>query len=107
MDVDTACHFHNMRAPQGILSATLVGNTEKGACDVDITKRVQKYAGFGHKYHGTTVYVKDLFPLDDHDDNVQRFSGVRIMEIHPKRGISTKTYSYKDNESLTAEIKSL
>lgn len=100
MDEQATCHFHNLRAPRGILCATLLGNKSVGSRDVDVTHRVQKYAGFNHDYHGTTVFVKDVFPMDDHDDNAQRFSGVRVMEIHPQTGVTMKICSYQGDEPL-------
>lgn len=98
-------HFHNMRAPQGILSAVLIAKKEIGATDMDVTKRVQKYAGPNNDFHGTTVYVKDLFPMDDHEDNAARFTGIRVIELHPKSGLSVKMYSYERNDNLHPKIK--
>lgn len=106
LDEEAKFHFHNMRGPRGILSATLIGNKEVGARDMDVTRRVQKYAGLSNDYHNTTVHVKDLFPMDDHDDNAERFIGVRIMDIRPDIGLGVNTYSYKENEIVNKKIKS-
>lgn len=93
-------HVHNMRAPQGILSATLLGAPGTDAKNMDITRRAQKYAGFGNEYHGTTVRVRDLFPMDDHDDNKERFTGVRIIDLSAQSGLSVKTYYYEPNDII-------
>ena len=98
-------HIHSLRAPDGILSATLVAKPGIGAKSMDVAKRVQKYAGFGNDYHGTCVRVRDLFPMDDHDDNVERFVGVRIIDLKGEAGLSVKTYSYETNERLSPVIK--
>lgn len=94
-------HIHAMRAPDGVLSATLVAKPGIGAQSVDITKRVRKYAGFGNDYHGTCVRVRDLFPMDDHDDNNDRFLGVRIIDLKGEAGLSVRTYSYETNERIS------
>lgn len=94
-------HIHTMRAPDGVLSATLVAKPGIGAKSMDITTRVHKYAGFGNDYHGTCVRVRDLFPMDDHDDNVERFLGVRIIDLKGEAGLSVKTYSYETNDRIS------
>jgi hypothetical protein len=100
-DLDPSHHIHVVRAPQGVLSATLLANPKvPGARDVDVTRRVQKYAGFNHDYHGTTVRVRDIFPMDDHDDNAERFLGLRIIDLNADTGLSVKTFSYALNEKI-------
>jgi hypothetical protein len=94
-------HIHAVRAPQGILSATLLIKPGiPGGKNIEVTQRVQKYAGFNHDYHGTTVRVRDIFPMDDHDDNAERFSGLRIIDLSPKTGLRVKIYSYATNEKI-------
>jgi hypothetical protein len=98
-------HIHAMRAPDGVLSATLVPKPGIGAKSMDVTARVHKYAGFGNDYHGTCVRVRDLFPMDDHDDNVERFIGVRIIDLKGEAGLSVKTYSYDANDRISPDPK--
>ena len=100
-DMDPAHHIHAVRAPQGVLSATLLARKDvPDAKDVDVTQRVQKYAGLNHDYHGTTVRVRDIFPMDDHDSNAERFIGLRIIDLGSSSGLSVKTYSYALNEKI-------
>lgn len=94
-------HIHTVRAPTGILSATLLAKPGTGAKNVDITKRVQKYAGIHDDFHGTCVRVRDMFPIDDHDDNVDRFEGIRIIDIKSDTGLSVRTYSYATNDQVS------
>ena len=98
---DTSPHIHAVRAPQGVLSATLLANPEvPDAKDVDVTQRVQKYAGFDHDYHGTTVRVQDIFPMDDHEENAKRFLGLKLIDLSARTGLSVKTFSYALNEKI-------
>jgi hypothetical protein len=92
-------HVHMVRAPCGLLSATLLANP--GSKDVDVTARVQKYAGLKNKYHGTTVKVQDMFPFDDHEENSKRYKGLRIIDIG-RSGLHIKTFSYEMNENLNS-----
>ena len=98
---DTSPHVHAVRAPQGVLSATLLANTNvPGAKSIDVTHRVQKYAGFNHDYHGTTVRVRDIFPMDDHDDNAERFTTLRVIDLGAKSGLRVNMFSYALNEKI-------
>lgn len=98
--------FHTLQAPHGILSATLIPAEGVQSKSVDITARLRKYAGFGNDYHGTQVKVRDIFPMDDHDDNQERFSGIRVIQLGLNTGLSVRTYSYRENEELQRKIKS-
>ena len=99
---DTHPHIHAVRAPQGVLSATILIDPEiPGGKNVDVTHRVQKYAGFNHDYHGTTVRVRDIFPMDDHDANAERFTGgLRIIDLSAETGLHVKIFSYIANEKI-------
>ena len=70
------------RLPQGVLSARLQG--PKGSdIDCDVTARVLKYQGPKGDFHaglGLRVYLKDMFPFDDHSDNAARFSHIRVVD---------------------------
>lgn len=46
-----------------------------GAKPVDVTARVQKYVG------NTLRDINHMFPFDDKDDNTDRFSHVRIIDL--------------------------
>lgn len=70
------------RLPLGVLSARLQG--PKGSdIDCDVTSRVLKYQGPKGDFHaglGLRVRLKDMFPFDDHSDNVARFSHLRVVD---------------------------
>lgn len=99
---ETHAHIHTVRAPQGVLSATLlIDPSIPGGKNVDVTGRVQKYAGFNHDYHGTTVRVRDIFPMDDHAENATRFTGgLRIIDLSAETGLRVKMFSYITNEKI-------
>ena len=65
-----------------LLSARLHG--PRGAdIECDVTDRVLKYQGPRGDFHassGLRVRVHDMFPFDDHADNVARFSHVRLVD---------------------------
>jgi DNA-directed RNA polymerase beta' subunit len=47
----------------------------------DVTDRIVKYFGPNRDFNvnkGVVVYVQDMFPFDDHEDNSQRFSVLRL-----------------------------
>ena len=46
-----------------------------GVRGMDVTKRVQKYVG------NDLRTVHDMFPFDDHEDNTERFSHVRVIDL--------------------------
>ena len=48
---------------------------KKHATSMDVTRRVQKYLG------NDLRSVHDMFPFDDHTDNAERFSHVRIIDL--------------------------
>ena len=62
-----------------ITSASLVRkDTEE---EYDVTKRVQKYFGQNNDFNsglGLKLFVQDLFPFDDHEDNAERFCDLYI-----------------------------
>jgi len=58
-----------------IVAARLIARQNTDASTMDITKRVQKYIGNPLKS------IHDMFPFDDHADNVQRFTHVRIIDL--------------------------
>lgn len=70
------------RLPKGVLSARLQGPVGSNI-DADVTARVMKYQGPRGDFHaglGLRVYVREMFPFDDHADNAVRFSHLRIMD---------------------------
>ncbi|ABT15055.1 hypothetical protein NY2A_B656L [Paramecium bursaria Chlorella virus NY2A] len=62
-----------------ITSASLVRkDTEE---EYDVTKRVQKYFGQNNDFNiglGLSLFVHDIFPFDDHEDNAEIFSALYI-----------------------------
>lgn len=70
------------RLPRGVLSARLQGALGSDI-DCDVTERVMKYQGPRGDFHaglGLTVRLQDMFPFDDHADNAQRFTHLRLMD---------------------------
>ena len=74
------------RLPKGVLSARLQG--AKGSeIDSDVTARVLKYQGPQGDFHaglGLRVRLHDMFPFDDHSDNVLRFSHLRVLDTRAR-----------------------
>ncbi|AGE54338.1 hypothetical protein PBCVNY2B_671L [Paramecium bursaria Chlorella virus NY2B] len=62
-----------------IVSASLVRkHTDE---DIDVTKRVIKYFGQNNDFSaglGLRLFVQDMFPFDDHEDNAEIFSALYI-----------------------------
>ena len=77
--------------PLTVLAASL-----HGSIDVDVTHRVLKYAGFNRDFHGTRVTVRDMFPFDDHDDNAQRYTHMRVIDTLAR----THTIPYASEETV-------
>jgi hypothetical protein len=70
-----------MRMLPCVLSASLRMRTSgDDYMDVDVTRRVLKYQGATRDFHGSTVTVRDLFPFDDHDTNMERFVHLRVVD---------------------------
>jgi hypothetical protein len=70
------------RLPKGVLYARLQGPLGSDV-DWDVTSRVMKYQGPRGDFHaslGLHVTMHDMFPFDDHADNAERFSHLRIMD---------------------------
>jgi len=98
-------HFHCVRAPHGILAASLLPRPGSGAREMDITTRVQKYAGVTRDFHGTLVRVHDMFPMDDHEENAGRFSGIRVISIAPETGLRVRVFDYANNAIVSDSNK--
>jgi hypothetical protein len=58
-----------------VISARMMPRPGTGAACMDVTRRVQKYIG------NTLRNVHDMFPFDDHEDNAERFSHLRIIDL--------------------------
>jgi hypothetical protein len=89
-------HDHIMHGPRGILAASLVPMSGGEAREVDVTRRLVKYAGPSHDFHQQTVVVKDIFPLDDHDDNRTRFGGIKVIAIQHTGKLVVRHLNYDD-----------
>lgn len=98
---EVAILCEGVRAPHGILAASLIPKPGIGAKEVNVTQRVQKYAGITRDFGGSTVYVKDLFPMDDHEDNEERFLGLRIISISPNTGLCVRFFEYTSRVNIS------
>ena len=90
------------RGPRGVLSATLVPRTTVSAREVDVTSRLQKYAGplkDFHKGAGLTVNGLDCFPFDDADLLQSRFEFIRLIDAAT---LKETTFELKSPLSLRA-----
>ena len=58
-----------------VMSAQLVPVAGSGATGMNVTRRIQKYLG------NDLRSAHDMFPFDDAEDNAQRFSHVRILNL--------------------------
>lgn len=71
------------RVPRGVLSARLQG-PKGSSIDCDVTARVLKYQGPKGDFHTGLglrgVRLHDMLPFDDHQDNLARFSHLRIID---------------------------
>jgi hypothetical protein len=61
-----------------IVNARLMPIKDSEASSMDVTRRVQKYVG------NSLRCVSHMFPFDDHEDNVQRFSHVHVFDLGMK-----------------------
>jgi len=62
-----------------IISASLLIKDSGEECDV--TKRIRKYFGQNRDFNsglGLKLFVQDMFPFDDHEDNAERFDALYI-----------------------------
>ena len=62
-----------------IESASLLIKDNGGECDV--TERIRKYFGQNKDFNsglGLKIFVQDMFPFDDHEDNAERFGALYI-----------------------------
>lgn len=99
---DAISHYHEIKGPQGILSAQLVPHGHLGdATPVDITRRVKKYAGPLGDFKGSCVGAQDIFPSDDNEWNAERFAYVRMICADFGKGISTRIVDFKSNAPLS------
>ena len=86
---------HVCRLPKGILSARLQGPVGSDI-DCDVTSRVLKYQGPSCDFHagkGLRVLLQDMFPFDDHADNAERFTHLRLVDVLGR----IADLSYKNN----------
>ena len=67
-DTDFPTHAHAI-----VIQALFVA--KEHATSMNVTKRVQKYLG------NDLRSVHDMFPFDDHTDNADRFSHVRVVDL--------------------------
>lgn len=75
-----------------VIAAALLG----GTVNVDVTRRVIKYQGASKDFHGTRVTVRDMFPFDDHDDNSERFTHMRLIDSNARM----RLIRYASDESV-------
>jgi hypothetical protein len=59
-----------------VVNAVLVPRPGSGATAVNVTRRVQKYIP-----GNAALAADDMFPFDDHEDNADRFSKLRILDM--------------------------
>ena len=71
-----------LKKPTITFASLVRKDTEENAEeDYDVTKRVQKYFGQNNDFNsglGLKLFVQDLFPFDDHEDNAERFCDLYI-----------------------------
>jgi len=80
-----------------IISASLV-RKDTGE-EYDVTKRVCKYFGQNNDFNsgiGLKIFVHDMFPFDDHEDNSDRFSVLRICLTNG----TVYEFDYESNEEI-------
>jgi hypothetical protein len=90
-------HMHMVLAPK-LIEAHLVRKHD--GKEHDVTERVRKYMGPDRdffKKHGLYVRVQDMFPFDDHVDNVERFDHVRLKLSTGK----VLEFDYAENDVMT------
>ena len=64
--------------PNIVSASLLIKDSEE---EYDVTKRVRKYFGQNNDFNsglGLKLFVQDMFPFDDHEDNAERFDALYI-----------------------------
>ena len=63
----------------------------------DVTDRISKYFGPNRDFNhgkGVKIFVQDMFPFDDHEDNSERFS---VLRLHMSDG-KYHDFDYEQND---------
>jgi len=64
--------------PNIVSASLLIKDSEE---EYDVTKRIRKYFGQNKDFNsglGLKLFVQDMFPFDDHEDNAERFDALYI-----------------------------
>ena len=80
-----------------IISASLV-RKDTGE-EYDVTKRICKYFGQNNDFNsgkGLRIFVHDMFPFDDHEDNAERISVLRLCMTNG----NAYEFDYEKNEEI-------
>lgn len=89
---------------RGIISATLIPYAHcDGAKQVDVTRRMKKYAGPNKDFYetqGLEVRVLDCFPFDHPEQLVERFESLSILDTSRLLSQEMHVFSLKQNDRI-------
>jgi hypothetical protein len=88
-------------ALRGIISATLVPHAHiSDAREVDVTRRLKKYAGPNKDFYEGRVRVLDCFPFDDPVHLAERFESLHVLDTSRLLSQEKHVFKLKSNDRL-------